>query len=229
MALTAWQQAKYEQTLLNGGQGSVQEVLDVLGFEHNTDNYSMVKNILANAGINAPTTRAENQARLAEEGIAAGTGKPLTEWQQAEYQRALAAGESERDVASRFNLQHGIPVRETEVHSILKAAGLKLPERKPFGQGGTGPTQPALTPKAPEYAGGLPGRQDQGGMYGTSPDVPDGIVGTAVPRHPGLRAIFAQARRKNSPGYKGQTSTILTGARGATGEIRLARKMLMGS
>lgn len=227
MALTPWQQMVLDKSRADGGQGTIQEMLQIGGLELNPENFAKAEAILAGAGITAPKTIAENQARLARE---AGPGnKPLTPYQQQVYDLAQANEMTSQDIAQSFNTI-GYPLQESEVDDLLMGAGLKLPPRKPGGVRGEQPTNPALTPQPPEYNGGNPGRQPDGlGMYGGIQIKYTNTPGTEMPQHPQLRSIWNDMRRRGRANYKGQTDTILTSARGVTGPALLKRLKLSGS
>lgn len=178
--LTPWQQNVLDKARLNGGQGTVQEAFEIGGVKFSQENFAKAKEIIDAAGVSAPLTIAENQGNLARAAMAEGKTKPLTPWQQDEYNRAIAAKETAHDVTSRYNMKDGVPVKEKDVNDILSAAGVKLFEpKKPFVEPGQLPTAPALTPQPPEFPGGMPGRQDDGlGMYGATPT---GYSATPVP------------------------------------------------
>lgn len=227
MALTPWQQMILDKSRENGGQGTIQEMLQIGGLALNTENFALAGGILAGAGITAPKTIAENQAQLARE---AGPGnKPLTPYQQQEYENMQAGGFDSADVAAIYN-SIGYPLKESEVNDILAGAGITPRKPKPGGTTGERPTNPALTPAAPEFEGGMPGRQADGlGMYGGTPISGVNTPGAQMPQHPQLRSIWNEMRRRSKPGYKGQTDTILTSARGVLGNALLRKKVLTGS
>ena len=230
MALTPWQQGILDQSRNNPGdgsrQGSVQDMVELAGLPPTQESYLTVMRILTENNIAAPLTRAQNQANLA---VAAGPGgKPLTPYQQGVYNDAKASGKTAQDIAQTYNNDYNVPVSTRNVLDILYGAGLELPGRTPNTSPGVTPTGPATNPRPPEIDGGLPGRQPTGGMYGPSP-TPVANVSGQIPNSPSLRGVFSHARRRQSPGYRGQTDTILTGARGVLGSAVLRKKMLMGS
>jgi hypothetical protein len=232
MALTPWQQNILNQSRANGGQGTVQEMVQLAGLSYTPENFDRVRKILADAGETATSdTIAENQARLAREATAAGTGKALTPYQQAVYSVAKNKNLTASDVAQSFSAA-GVPVKGSEVNDILAAAGLNLGGQPPFTGPATKPTAPATTPQPPEFPGGMAGRQPDGaGMYGGYTINLSGLntPGDQVPRHPMLRDVFRQARRRASGSYNGKTDTILTSGRGVLGAALLKRKVLTGS
>lgn len=225
MALTAEQQRIFNQASQGIGQGSIQDMIEAAGLPATTDSYIKVAQILAENNMTAPLTRASNQAMLAAQGIASGEGKPLTPWQQQEYQRISSLGWSASDLANYYQSE-GVPVARSEIDIILAAAGMGL-DANPFKMGGATPTQPAMNPMAPEYEGGMAGRQAQGGMYGITFNVPKNVAGE-VPRNPALRRVFNTARRENMPGWVGQTDTVLTSGRGVLAPANVQRKTLLG-
>jgi hypothetical protein len=188
--------------------------------------YNRVNRILEGAGQPLPLTRGALWANEAQTALDAGTTRALTPWEQKVYDRAVINQETAADVAQFQNL-NGVPVTTTQIETILKGAGLQLQGRQPYREPGADATEPAKNPVPPEYPGGLPGRQERGGMYGVSFEVPRNITGE-VPRHPGLRGIFRNARRRNKAGWKGQTDTILTSARGILNNPLLKRQFLQG-
>jgi hypothetical protein len=231
MALTPWQQDIYNRSRTrhpnSGRQGTVQDMVELAGLPPTPESYDRVLAVLSENGLSAPLTRAENQANLA---VAAGAGmKPLTAYQMGIYAEAKASGQSARDVAQSFNTQYSIPVKEQDVLDILYGAGLSLDERKPHTSPGVTAPPTATTPQAPEFNGGLPGRQPDGaGMYGATPVNPVNVPGQ-IPNSPSLRGVFAHARRRQSAGWRGQTDTILTSGRGVLDSAVLRKKVLLGS
>lgn len=227
MALNAWQQKILDASRANGGQGTIQEMLQHAGAEFTPANFAKAKGILDAEGIVAPMTIAENQARLARE---AGAGKkPLTPYQQQVYDAAKASEGTSQGVASYFN-SFGYPVKKSDVDDILMGAGLTLTGPRPGAAGGAGPSDPAVTPQAPELPGGLPGRQPDGtGMYGGTTINYINTPGAETPQHPQLRGIFSHMRRRAQSNYRGQTDTILTSARGVQGNPMLRRRALKGT
>lgn len=208
--------------------GTVQGLFDQYAAGgYNIDRINRIMAASGYSGGQLPETMAQLLAFTGQNAIDAGRTQALDTWAQNEYNMAKSYQLSSKDLATKYNLA-GLRVTEDEINTIIKAAGLDpLSGRKPFGEPGATAPFDSLPP---EYDGGLAGRQPDGlGMYGgTNGNGKPANVYGEMPRHPQLTAVMRMARRRAAPGYQGQSDTILTGSRGASGPLMLSRRKLVG-
>ena len=216
------------------GQAETRTVQDVLKAAQNAGveglSYNRAQRILDAAGMSMPLTRGGMYANEAQDAMAKGELYQLTPWMQDIYNQAKTAQLSSADLAQWQNM-NGIPVTRQEIDTIIKGAGLEpLLGRQPYKQPGATVPSTATSQQPPAFPGGLPGAQPEGGgMYGNAPkiDTPTWVTGN-VPNHPMLKGVFRNARRRNTYGWRGQTDTILTTARGVLNAAQLAKPKLQG-
>jgi transposase-like protein len=172
------------------------------------------------------TSKADNAVAKSQLAVDDDGVYTLNDWQQGIYYSAKARGLTAHDLASDARSRGILGITEDKINTLLGNAGLNLDSRAPFTQEETSIPNTVNNPGKD----GLPPDVDGLGIYGDAgkDNTPAGISGR-VPRNPMLASVFRHARRTKSPGYRGQTDTILTGGQGLTDKPMTDRKTLLGS